>query len=1840
MNRKMRNFTPLIIIILLSIFSMSTSARIDKPDFAFPKTVSADARQAMAKIDVTKPLSVADQDLYLSLQEQYITAQVLIDSDKAPELIEKLTAVIPTVSDATLRSLLRTLLVKMYGKYYSDDRWRFDRRELPLSPLPDNISEWSGEMFRLRIAGLAKEAMDEAISDSTPVAGFVRSIEIPDTTSGICYPAVSDFVAAQVVEICRDSNLEDEAKDITARYAAATAPGTAPYLVWRLRKITGESNSSGRREKFVELYRTSGDNPYRALVLLAMTTSDGYPEDFDIYDYIKEIEEGDRETSVTPGLQDTPETRFKTYLAQEIEKTLSEGGNTFLSKELRSALAKLCAPSAKLQYPSLVSGDKVDVTVDVSSASTLKINVYRIPDNVVGNYRLLRERKYGSPLQTLTLNYRHQAPFNVIDTVTVQLPEYGYYLILPEVKGAKAGDYYYGEMVRRVPVMPVALSGVDTPGVVIASSCDGEPMPDVTVTGYFDAKVQGKAVTDRKGLASFLPGIRVSDIVARAHGRDYRFDNLRLRYYTGSGQETPTNRAQVLTDRAIYHPGDKLNFIAVCYSTDSHVFEAGRNVRVTLLNANRQRVDSINATTDDFGRVCGTFTIPKEGLTGTFAIIVNMGGKAVGNAYVTVSDYKMPEYEFADLNVSRDAPEQGCVTVSGRLVTYSGMPVADAEIDVILTPVKFRWFWQKQSAVASFTVNCDSDGRFSAVFTQDMLKGKDSDFFSASFSALSQAGERITEQTTFSVGKPYVVSIGLDVTDIDGEKPFTIPCSVLNPQGEKQNVALSWSLSDKNKTTVAEGALNGSIDLRSVRPGRYTLTVEPVDTLLADPAKKTIIIYNVKSGIVPVDAGLWCPVSKIESHEAARRVLVATADDTTWVYTCVNVGDKVDPVKCQLLKRGYHYIDAELPEGCHSASVKIFTVRDCKVTEININVDVPWKRDLKIVAESMRERLTPSTSETWRLRITDSDGKPVSAAVVLDLYNKALEALAQHSLSLGFGKIQPNNRLSINFPRRGSVEIYSSVDIPFEWAIIPDNPEYRYLDLQTRLLYDYAMPMARSRMMYSKSMSPALNASAEVEEEASYDDTAVATGAADAGEATEPFSYREAEVPMALWAPMLTTDADGNLSITFTVPNANTTWRLLSVAWDKTGATGSMIRDFIANKPLMVQPLMPRFLRQGDTADINATVYNNSDSTLTSKVTFELFNPLSQELISAEERVVTLEAGAQTVVHFTLSTLTGNLGSMSAVGVRVKAIGDTFADGELTVLPLLSSMAQLIETEPFYLNPSDTAFTTTLPDGEDARLSMTYCANPVWTVVSALPGLREQYDYANSAAAALFSASTARGLLKDNPEMAKVLRMWHETPGDSALLSQLQKNEDLKIALLSATPWVVNAMNDTERMNRLSLIFDDDVTRTVIDKAVATLLKYQRSGGGFSWSDWSDRQSYWVTLNVLGMMGDLHHFGWLPMAPGLRQILKDALRYVDNYPDRETDIVYTAIRPLLADYVSITANGQEVITSTINDIIAHWKEYTPDYKAIAALALYRNNYRTKSRELLSSLEQFAVSTPSQGVKFPNINSLAAYGCVLEAFAEIAPQSPMVDGLRQQLIVRKQATDWGSSVVTSQVVRGILSCGTKWTNAPVHTRIDVGGELLEPENTPSAAIGDIRLNLSPYAGQKLTLTRGDDALNGPAYGAVYAQFKQQMQDVKAASCDDLSIEKRLYRRAGTGWETVDSLTVGDRVKVSLLITTKRNLSYVSVVDERPASFAPADQLPGWVYSDGAGFYRENRDAVTNLSIDYLRPGTYILEYEMNVQHSGRYSSGVASAQSQYAPEISAHSSGTVLDISAK
>ena len=149
---------------------------------------------------------------------------------------------------------------------------------------------------------------------------------------------------------------------------------------------------------------------------------------------------------------------------------------------------------------------------------------------------------------------------------------------------------------------------------------------------------------------------------------------------------------------------------------------------------------------------------------------------------------------------------------------------------------------------------------------------------------------------------------------------------------------------------------------------------------------------------------------------------------------------------------------------------------------------------------------------------------------------------------------------------------------------------------------------------------------------------------------------------------------------------------------------------------------------------------------------------------------------------------------------------------------------------------------------------------------------------------------------------------------------------------------------------------------------------------------------------------------------------------------------------------------------------------------------------------------------------------------------------------------------------------------------------------------------------------------------PAYGSVISRFIRRSDEIKARPCDDLSIEKRITALRDGRWQYVDEVRLGEQVRVLLTIKAKRDLEYVTVIDERPASFEPVNQLPGWVWSDGTGFYRENRDSETRLFIDYMRKGTYQLTVEMTASVAGEFTTGIATIQSQLTPSITAHSAG--------
>lgn len=179
------------------------------------------------------------------------------------------------------------------------------------------------------------------------------------------------------------------------------------------------------------------------------------------------------------------------------------------------------------------------------------------------------------------------------------------------------------------------------------------------------------------------------------------------------------------------------------------------------------------------------------------------------------------------------------------------------------------------------------------------------------------------------------------------------------------------------------------------------------------------------------------------------------------------------------------------------------------------------------------------------------------------------------------------------------------------------------------------------------------------------------------------------------------------------------------------------------------------------------------------------------------------------------------------------------------------------------------------------------------------------------------------------------------------------------------------------------------------------------------------------------------------------------------------------------------------------------------------------------------------------------------------------------------------------------------------------------------------LGYFRTDISRYdiSGQMLEIHRVSDS---PAWGAVYCRSRQIMTAIAPASCEAISVEKKFLRQAGDKWEPATKFNVGDLIKVQLIIKANRDLEYITVNDERAACFEPVEQMPEPIYSEGVCFYRENRDASTNMFVTSMPKGTYVLTYDVWVNNSGTYSSGIASVQSQYSPQISAHSGGNTIE----
>ncbi|MCM1067222.1 MAG: hypothetical protein NC418_06595 [Muribaculaceae bacterium] len=1797
------------------------------PDFAYPQTVATDARAALAAADRTGGDNGA---IRLRALQELCAAQSAIDRDSAfsqPALVERQLAA-PGLGNAS-KAMMLTYEARLLTSIYSAQAYKYNRVEAPLIPYPADIAEWSAEQFRTRTFALLDSAA--ALADSTPLSSYADCLDY--SAEAITYlPTVADFVRYCTLRTYSDytygpRNYRADMEALCRSGIESAKVASAPYFYWTVRAaVTGSSPYP----LLAELYSRYDSVEAARYVLQAMTEyADSAPDCSD-------------------------------RLVPLLRKSLEAFPKWYDNASLSNSLASITRPRAEVALPSMVAPDKA-FTIDINYdyAKSVTVDIYSVPATLK-NYNATAIAGKMPRVASVKID-TDKTHGKASQSVSVSKP--GRYAAVLSVDGKVATGYT--PTFDASPLMAFALYGCRTAATAAVDFTTGAPLKGVAVKSHSSAR--GKETssslgrTDAAGLLAFEAPVE-SGYANRWLSFGYKGGTYDLNKQVATGSfhavddSTATDEVLIFTSRQLYHPGDSIDWAVVAGSKVPRDKEgsvlSGRKLDIKFYNANGELTDSASAVTDAMGRAFGSFATRKGVLTGDYRIAVDGGARLSAMTYVTVSDFKAPVFEVTVDAVRRDVPAKGCVTIDGTATTYSGVPVADAKVSALLRgAMRWRWFMPAET-IGTVEGSTDAEGHFSIVFDAAMLeRDKAYHDFIARITVTNRAADTAEASRTFTTGKPYTLTAEIPES-FNADKPFSLNVEAYDADGKQGTIAYTWRITDAAKTTGLPSGTGTtgtpvSIDLGSLAAGDYSFRIAAADTLLAVPIGEDMLnemqLYSVRRNAVPASVeGYMLTSGKAAVAGGSVKITVGTNADDLYLYAFVRNDSELLPAKMHHLRKGFSTVKIDVPGEVDKSSLHLVAVRKGKVYTEQIELEKAAPAVTEIIAESFRDRLTPGRGETWRFRLASGKSAIKDAGMIATMYNRSLDALQAGRWPSAFYFSTPGYHLYVSNP--GVYFAKRSMVLPFKFdtEYTMNWPLFKFLNTESGMYIRGTSRMYKAAASAGRNLMTDLTEKVE-SEEAVVEDSAMAGMApgisTDGGESSaapeESFEYREAEVLQALWQPALVSDAKGNIDVVFTVPNANTTWQFKAFGWSKALATASYAARAVASKPVMVQPTLPRFLRSGDSATVLATVYNKLDNEQIVTTTVEIFDIESGAVTATASVTDTIAPMGSAIVAMPVVAAA----DAAAIGYRVRSSAAGYADGEQAAIPVLSSAASVIESTEFYLNPTDEKpFVLNITPKADATLTLQYCQNPVWTVVKAMRGIAGSESITSTGIASrLFSALAARHITTSNPQIAEAIRTWRENPSEDALTSMLERNEDLKQLLLEQTPWVQAARSNSARMTALAELLDSTRAEKAIADASAALAKMQTADGGFRWGSWSNDASEWCTVSVLTTMGIARSLGLADSS--FDAMLEKAFVYLQKQavkPGRPaTDRDLALIAALFPGFKKTVGAG--VINATVADIAAKWKADGTLAKAYDVLILAANARKAEAAKVLTSIRQFGVVKPGMGLCFPNVSDMRAYATIIQAYATMDAPKAEIDAMRQWVIVQAQALDDLGAYNPDYIIAAVLLTGSDWTSAPVDNRVTVNGAPLAIDNSESAS-GYFSQTI-PTDGRKLTISIAPNGVT-PSYGSVTSIGKEAAKSVKARPGKDLAIEKRFMVERDGQWVATDRFTLGERVRVQLTIKAKRNLEYVSIADERAATLAPVDQLPGYVWDGALSFYRENLDASTRLFISYLPKGTYHIAYDMTAALEGSFISGIATLQSQYAPELTAHSAGTTINVEHK
>lgn len=1431
---------------------------------------------------------------------------------------------------------------------------------------------------------------------------------------------------------------------------------------------------------------------------------------------------------------------------------------------------------------------------------------------------------------------------------------------------------------------------------VVVNATDGQPIAGAKIELYdqrYDFKtkkdkriVHARLTTDENGEAYFknVDGeVLISTNNDKFTPAKYIYLS-RTRYYEKKDNET---KYQVYTDRAIYRPGQKVHASAIFYTVkkglDASVPGKSMELKFVLSDANWKQVAEQKVTTDEYGTASVDFELPKEGKTGPYSISVN----GTASEYFRVEEYKRPTFEITFPKVNEKYNWGDTVVVKASAKTYAGVPVQGAKVEYQVTRRNQLWWWGAGSAgqlVKTDSCVTREDGTFDVeIPLEASLSGKDeadmSDFmrqarffnFEVSAIVTDISGESHEGVMSLPLGtKPTILTVNLPKR-IETDSLKTVTFAYRNASGMPISCRLKYRI-DKGEWKDAEANAPVSIKEYASSASSSLVWKSGVHQLEAicgtDTLQQKFTLFSMKDThpVEPTTEWYYQTAKTFPRDGKPVYIQVGSSENGAHIVYSIIAGNKLLEKGAWELGDSIVTLPFTYKEEYASGIVLNYSFvkqGKCYTRMMSIARPLPEKK-LNIAWKTFRNRLTPGQKEEWTLKITTPDGKPAKAQLMSVLYDKSLDQIAPHSwnFSLGFYQSLPDcywednltfRSLYLNgvYPTKYYDERGLDVDKfdgkYFSYYAYMQAVELSKLERSSgrtveavrvqkdELVLDEAkvMRIYGSKMVRVGAAAPSANKVFDVVEE--MPQFAGGSGS-DAELFLDQVQVRENLNETAFFYPALESDNNGNVAIRFTLPESVTTWKFMGLAHDKEMRNGLLVDEAVAQKTVMVQPNMPRFLREGDKAVLVTKVFNTSDKKVNGEARMQIIDPETGKVVWQKSQKYNVDANGTATLSFDVEGL-----REGTYINKVVAAGNGYSDGEQHYLPVLSNQELVVNTLPITLHEAgkkdfDLSRLFLDKNGKQVKedrftkVTVEYTNNPSWLMLKALPSISNPTEEdALSLTAAIYANTLSRHIQK--------------------ITNVNAKNIDDASGLTSAS----------------------DTLLTKVNKYVALLKKLQNKDGSFSW--WKGMSgSRYMTTAVAEMMVRLNAI--VGRQSSTASMLSGAIDYLRQQTAREVKTMkedeakaaqkaarngkkgeaYQATPSEVAlHYLYIVAMDGTCVklkAPALNDmdyLLGKLKKMTGSLtiygKAKAAVILALNyDYKTAA-DYLKSMEEYSVYREDMGryydtrkayyswrnYKIPTevaaIEALQALdaqtiSASLSASSAISKQQT-IEEMQRWLLMSKRTQEWKDNPVNVvDAVYAFMQGNEKnWNRQADNAILKLDGKTL-PMPKDSTTLGYVKTERAGMANQ-LSIDKKSDYTS---WGAVYAEFKQPISEIANAE-SGIKVTRKVTSKA----------QVGDKVKVVLTIVADRDYDFVKVIDRRAACLEPVNQLSG--YQWGMGCYVAPHDDATNFYFDRLSKGKHMVEIEYFVDRQGEYQSGSCSAQCTYSPEFCGREGGYQLRI---